>query len=689
MPHVIAVRPHSLVRLALALVPFLFSISTYSQTASVPAGGAGSGAAVANPMEVTVELTVHDKKGNPVPDLTMNDVEITDGGVPVSLKSLRLAGETQETIAFVFDQVVAGVAKTDRDLAEQLLTAVSGHGYHFLVLKIENRLHLVQAPTTDVAAVKAAIEAATMAKRPDYLKVTEAAEKQMTEDADAASGPRQATAKTLLAMLMDSQKTLETDAKATPATAALPALSRGQLDVPGRKAILYFSQGLAWDKSSPETLRDIMQAANRERASIYGFDAEIGDVTAATSMMAGAALRSGQAMGSVATGPAAATMGTTGSAEGPGAGAQANEYAGRLSSGEGAVNSPKSLAAVCQTTGGVRVDAGDGKRAVNEIAMNLNSYYLASWNSPSSGDESKLRPINVKSLRKGVLIVSRAGYYPLRGGNVARVSGAEPQLLAALAAPDLPSALPLHAGLLRYGNTPDNDVDSVLVQVPLDKVEMKGDQGAVSVLVQLKDQSGAVMRKFSEDVTPRRTVGEPGQVAQDFISFRRQFSAPPGEYILESAVLDANDGKIGAQRANVVIPAVAKGLALGDVVLVRRIDPATPSETADPLRCAKGVVVPNLSGHISKADSTQIDLFFDIHVDPSSTDAPSLSAELKHDDELLAKLPLKLTVDPDRKTFPYLTTLGAKSLAVGEYEMTINLSQGGQTVSKTVSFTLE
>src|SRR5208283_5260415 len=117
--------------------------------------------------------------------------------------------------------------------------------------------------------------------------------------------------------------------------------------VPGRKAILYFSQGLAWDKSSPETLRDIMQAANRERASIYGFDAEIGDVAAATSMMAGAALRSGQAMGSVATGPAAATMGTTGSAEGPGTGAQANEYAGRLSSGEGAVNSPKSLAAVC------------------------------------------------------------------------------------------------------------------------------------------------------------------------------------------------------------------------------------------------------------------------------------------------------------------------------------------------------
>jgi VWFA-related protein len=676
-------------RFVFALVPLLFSFSSYSQTSAAPAGAAKPESAAINPTEVTVEVTAHDKKGGTVSDLTAADVQMVDGGVPVTLKSLRLAGETEETVMFLFDQVVSGVAKTDRDLANVFLTSVAGHNYRFVVFKIEKRLHLLQAPTTNIDAVKAAIEAATVAKRPDYLKVTEAAEKQMTEDIDSAAGARQATAKALLAMLMDSQKLAETDAKQTPTTAALLAASRGQKGVPGRKAILYFSQGLDWDKSSPETLRDIMQAANRTRASLYSFDAEIGDTSAAQSLMAGAAVASSQLMGNVASGSATSTATSGASAEGGGTGAQANEYAGRLQSGEGAVNSPKSLAGICVATGGLHVAAADGKRAANEIAMNLNSYYLASWISPSSGDDSKLRPLSVKTLRKGVVLGTRAGYYPLRGSAVEKVSGSETKLLAALAAPDLPAALPINAALLRYGNAPDNDVNSVLVQVPVDQVAMNGDQGSVSVLIQLKDQSGAVVRKFSEDVLPRRTVAGAAQAAPDVISFRRQFTAPPGEYVLESVAMDATGGKIGAQRSNVVIPAVATGLALGDVLLVRRIDPAGADETADPLRCAKGIVVPNLSGHIAKTGGAKIDLFFAIHTDPGSTDAPILSAELRHDDELVGKLPLKLSADPERKTFPYLTTLSANTLGAGEYEMTVILSQGGQKVTRTVTFTLE
>jgi VWFA-related protein len=681
MLQVLPVRPPVPSRLALVLVPFLFSVSTYSQTAPVPAA--------VNPIEVTVEVTAHDKKGGTVPDLTTADVQIVDGGVPVALKSLRLAGETEETITFLFDQVVPGVAKTDRDLASVFLTSAAGRNYRFVVLKVEKRLHLLQAPTRDIDAVKAAIEAATVAKRADYLKVTEAAEKQMTEDIESAAGGRQATAKALLAMLMDSQKTVQTDAKQTASTAALLAVSRGQKDVAGRKAILYFSQGLDWDKTSPETLRDIMQAANRTRASVYSFDAEIGDTAAAQSMMAGAAIASSQAMGGVAAGSAVSTRTSGASAEGAGAGSQTNEYAGRLQSGEGAVNSIRSLAGICAATGGVHVAAGDGKRVAGEIAMNLSSYYLASWISPSGGDDSKLRPIAVKALRKGVVLTSRAGYFPLRGSAVETVSGIETKLLAALAAPDLPAALPINAALLRYGNTPDNDVNSVLVQVPLDQVEMKGEQGSVSVLIQLKDQSGAVVRKFSEDVIPRRSVAGAAPSAPDILSFRRQFTAPPGEYVLESVAMDSNGGKIGAQRSNVVIPAVATGLALGDVLLVRRIDPDVASEAADPLRCARGIVVPNLSGHIAKTGSANIDLFFDIHVDPSSTDAPVLSAELRHDDELVGKLPLKLTADSERKTFPYLTTLSSTKLGAGEYEMTVILSQGGQKVTRTVTFSLE
>jgi VWFA-related protein len=673
-------KSHLLAGVSLALLPFLFSVSTYSQTTPVPAGARAAGVS-----EVTVELTAHDRKGNTVPDLAIADVAITDSGVPVSLTSLRLAAETRETISFVFDEVIPGVARTERDLAEEVLAGVAGHGYRFAVFKIEKRLHLVLAPTTDIEAAKAAIETTTMAKRPDYIAVTEAAEKQMTEDVEAAAGERQATAKMLLAMLQDSQKTAESDAQSTPSVAALQALARGQQEVPGRKAILYFSQGLDWKKSSPETLRDIMQAANRERATLYSFDAEMGDVQAAQAHYAATQMGTLQAQGYVPNKPGVNNSGDID----PALTTEAFEYASRYTMNDNTGN-PHSLAAICANTGGTHVFATtEGHKGAAEIVMDLNSYYLASWIAPGSGDESKLRPITAKSLRKGVLVASRAGYYPLRSSSVAKVSAFEARLSEALAAPKLPADLAVNAALLRFGNTPDSQLNSVMIQVPLDQVSAKDGQSSVSVLAQLKDQSGAVVQKFSADVSPRRTVGAAGEAAQDIVNFRRQFSAPPGEYVLESVAMDPNGGRIGARRADVVIPAVANGLALGDVLLVRRIDAAGPSGETDPLRCAEGIVVPNLSGRISKTASPKINLFFDLHTDPASTETPTLSAELRRHDDLIGTMQLKMPADPARKTIPYLTTLGAGDLKPGKYEMTIILRQGGQKASRSVSFTLE
>ena len=358
--------------LSFAAVPFLLPLQEAAQTGLLPAGARATGVA-----EVTVELTAHDRKGNTVPDLTVADVAITDGGAPVSLTGLRLAGQAQQTISFVFDDVVSGVAKTDRDLAGEVLAGVAGHGYQFAVFKIEKRLHLVLAPTTDIDAVKAAIEAATMAKRSDYIQVTEAAEKRMTEDVDSAAGPRQATAKMLLAMLQDSQKTAS-DAQSTPSVAALLALARGQMDVPGRKAILYFSQGLDWKTSSPETLRAIKDAANRERATLYSFDAEMGDVQAAQALNAGAAVGTGQAAGRIQAGPQPNNVNgsfTAPYSTDPGLLTQTYEMASRLEASDNTGN-PHSLAAVCATTGGTHVFAlTEGRKGASEIAMDLNSYY--------------------------------------------------------------------------------------------------------------------------------------------------------------------------------------------------------------------------------------------------------------------------------------------------------------------------
>jgi hypothetical protein len=91
------------------------------------------------------------------------------------------------------------------------------------------------------------------------------------------------------------------------------------------------------------------------------------------------------------------------------------------------------------------------------------------------------------------------------------------------------------------------------------------------------------------------------------------------------------------------------------------------------------VAVPNISGRISKTADGKINLLFYLHTDPGSTDAPSLSAELRRGGDLIGSLPLKMPADPNRQTIPYLTTLGANSLRAGKYEMTVQVRNDGDT----------
>ncbi|MGO9228274.1 MAG: VWA domain-containing protein [Bryobacteraceae bacterium] len=683
MPCTIRVWPQVPARLAALFAAFLFSFSVGAQTVPVLAGTTGPGPAAGNGPELTLELSAHDRKGNPVLDLAASEVQIVEGGKPVPVSSLRLvtAPQAPPIVTLLFDEVVPGVAKQDRDLADELIKEASGHGVLFTVLRGEGRLHLVQGPTTDVEAARQAAAVTTVADRSQAVQATEAAERQMEEDAKSASGSRQMMAKILKAMLLDSQRILKTDGRATPSVAGLLAASRGQEILPGRKFIVFFSEGIRYYANSPEELRNIAQAANRAHVTIYAVDSEIGDPEAAIGMRSSAAMGSETMTGGLATS----------STDPAGEGAVASEFAGRIIAGEGG-GTPQSLEGICLSTGGAHVYAlgGDSRNRTRGIADDLTSYYLASWTSPGTDETSRRRPFRVQSLRKGVVIQSR---YVARPGDKVAVSAVEGRLLEALAAPKLAADLPLHAAVLRFGNTPDNLVNSVVVQVPLEHPASGPESAApsagdVSVLAQLKDPAGAVVRKFSEDISNRRTLGNPKPASPDMATLRRQFSLPPGDYVLESVAMDAHGGKIGARRDNVSIPAVGKGLALGDVLLVRSIDPGA-SEAGDPLRYAEGTVVPNLSGHVSKAAGPKIGFFFDIHADPGSSEAPALSMELRRDDVLAATVPLKLTLDPKRQTIPYMFALGAAGFSPGQYQVTVILTQGGRNVSNSLRFTLD
>jgi hypothetical protein len=128
---------------------------------------------------ITLDLVAHDKKGKPVLDLKPEDLAVTDGGSPVTLKSLRLvSGEKQSEhlITLVFDRpsVELGIGqqtdptmmKDERDAAAKILKMTPQNGFAFSVFSIDRRLRLQHGFTADRTALTQAINAATEPERP-------------------------------------------------------------------------------------------------------------------------------------------------------------------------------------------------------------------------------------------------------------------------------------------------------------------------------------------------------------------------------------------------------------------------------------------------------------------------------------------------------------------------------------------
>jgi VWFA-related protein len=651
--------------------------------------------------EVSIDLVVHDKSGKDIPDLKPEELEVLDGSSPVRINDLRrvsaaLGSDRSHSVTLVFDQLDAGNAKSARDAALALLKATRESDIAFTVFRVDSRLHLLHPPTTDRDAVAKAVTGATVADRADYVLESAAAEESMTQDTQ--GGPRQASAKMLLAMMLDSQKLAE-DPHTTPSVAALLAVSRGQQRIPGRKTVIYFSQSLSWNMSAPEGLRAIIDAANRSHVSIYSMDAHVVDSQAANGMVASVAMSNAGSLGqtgiakSATTGPQAGSP----SAAGGGSGAQVGEQMGRFEQADQALGRAP-LETICQRTGGAHETTGG--RGAKKIAEDLSaSYYVVSFTPAAQADDGRFRSLRVRALRSGLSIQTRAGYFALPR-RAASVSPAfEAALLGALAAPKPPRDLPFLASAFRFGHGENGDASAVVVEVPFSGVEIRTDAATktyaahVAILAQLKNKAGVVVQKFSEDLPRQGALEDQEKIRRDAVVLRRHFSAEPGDYVLETAAMDVNSGKIGAARVDMVIPPTSNRASLGDVVLVGKIEPFADDadmekDRADPLRCVDGRVVPNLSGRVSKAVYKTVTLFFDIHPDIASTDIPEVKVEVRRSGTLIGTVPLRITQDTKKATIPYLAELGTASLAIGDYRLTMVLKQGAQTASTSVSFTL-
>jgi VWFA-related protein len=251
--------------------------------------------------------------------------------------------------------------------------------------------------------------------------------------------------------LIESYESLERDQQGFATTHALLALIGALQPLPGRKAILLFSEGLVIPPDVEASFVSVVAAANRANVSIYAADAgglrpaSAADETRRTidSLQTRLQLQDDGAGNPLSRGGSARDPATSGLAL-----LERNEDTLRLAPSSG-------LGQLADQTGGFLIrdtnDLSSGLAAMNE---ELGAYYLLSYSPTNQSYDGRFRTIAVKLKRPHGRLQARKGYLAVKTTLPVPALDYEAPALARLESGPLPTAVPLRVRGLQFPEEP-------------------------------------------------------------------------------------------------------------------------------------------------------------------------------------------------------------------------------------------
>jgi VWFA-related protein len=657
----------------------------------------------ANVDEVRLDIIARDSKGRVVRDLQAEDLRVFDEGVPVRLTSLRLndANQSKETrlVTLLFAALPSDGARLAREAATEMVRA-AGDDVDFAVFVLTPRMRLVEKFTHDRRALLRALDAATHTgatktsigyDAPENALRTLAS--QTSQDQAPAVGERVGEATDTTGQIArDMVRALGTaeeyaiSQNATPAYAALLALVQ-QLGggVLGRKTLVYFSDAPPDDLRSRSFLERVASAANRGAVSVYTFDVSGIGIWARSQSERILTAADAQTVPLASSDERSRTVQLrTGNLD------ALDTQERSLLSGPG----PSGLRDLANNTGGFFVEnSNDLRKDARRLIEDVSAYYDANFVPAQHADRQEARAIAVRPVRKGIRIQART-LYVLRRSARSGIEEFEAPLYAALSAAKPESELEVHAGVFRLASGPQGQIGaSLAVEVPLrvmatqDDPEAKLFSAHFGVLAVVRDKGGTILQKFSRDIPYRGAIDQESSSKQDTYTLTGQFSAPPGEYLVEAAVLDRNSGKTGVWRGQVNIEPLSAGLWISDLSLVRRFEPlAANEESSEPFRYRNARIVPDLTREYDGQSEESLRVFFTLGRSIQGPKAPKVYMEMSRDGRMIARAELTASEESSTNRFPYLASISSKSLLSGHHEVTVIVEDNGETVTRSASF---
>ena len=673
--------------------------------------------------EVLLDLIVRDKKGKPVTDLKPEDIAVTDNRAKQTPTSFRLISGSEalspsgaktaldplrqiRLVTLAFDAMdEADQRKLARTAAIDLIKGDQGTNVFYAVVVINTQLLVLQQFTSDTAALTTAIEHATgglggpgLTSESDAIlsqlkrnlagqngadqagnllsAATQTASQQVNNGSDALNAK---LASVMLDMLRLDSGVATHGARLT--ISALQSLTEGQRSIPGRKSVIYFSAGIYLTPELDGLFHSLTATANRNNLTFYSVDTR-GVMTGAqnagaTTKLAGAARAS-----------AVTATKTSGAVTVEEVMASDNAEVSARS------NVQEPIRGLAEATGGFLIgDSNDLRMPLRRVNEEISSYYEVAFNPGIQNYDGSFHKIEVNAKRKDLVIHARSGYFALPAGSRGALQPFETALLKVLSDGKVSDDVTFRGGVVLLQPKADGSNVAVLVEVPLHALQAKAGSAKgmldvhCSLAALVKDAKGEVVQKLTRD---RRFAVTPEQAKLGNFLEKMVVLLPAGNYTLETVVIDAQSGKAGMQRADVVVPAKAAGVGISSLMPMRSYAPnAKGLDPDDPFQYQGGGVTPTMDLTIKKAPNAVLRLFFTVYTDPSVSGAPGVDIEFLQDGKSLTKVPMKLPPADAEGRIRYLMTVPAESIPSGKYDVRATARQGATSATASTPIIIE
>jgi VWFA-related protein len=674
---------------------------------------------------IVVDVVVRDRNGKPVTDLKESDFELTEEGVVQDIGSFTPVNRPEggeaapaapaaapsaapatavapEVIALLFDRLTPDA----RVLAHKAALGYLGDGKVAKnvvgVFGIDLSLVFYQPFTRDGDALRRAVEQATGRATSQFnqSRETQAQAQAMMEQAHAAvdagaqntgpggSGVDAAAAANLQFATMTNRMaaqfaSLESDQQGYSTANALLAIVSAMRVIPGRKSVVFFSEGLSITTNVQSRFTSVIATANRANVSIYPMDA--------------AGLRTESPLTATHDGVNAAARRTVN--RNPTSLPNDRPLTEALETNEALLRAdPHSgLGQLADQTGGFLIaNSNDLRDGFGKIDTDMRHYYVLTYVPKDTNFDGKFRTIDVKVKRGGVRIRSRKGYFAVNTAAGAPVLDHEAKALAALDRKPVPNAFPVRALPLTFPEKGRLGLTPVLVTLPTSGItflpaeDKKTYTSDFVVLVQFKDDQGQVLEKVSQRYRLNGPIDQIEGAKKGEVLFYRDPVLIPGTFSTETVVYDMLSERASVRFGTYELPTVNENaLRLSSLVTVRKSERVPPADRPvnHPLFVGEQLLYPSMGEPFSKAAVKELPFFFVAYAAPGGTPVEA-TLQLASNGQKLAEAPLELSPATPEGRIAQVSRIPVEALAPGTYELRVSVRQGAQSAMRHVVFRL-